>query len=115
MSAQAKQVPSTYGLKTTVIDKIITELENFPDIEKAILYGSRAKGNYHNGSDIDLTLAGAKLATSTLYRLDRALEELLLPYTIDLSLMKEIENPKLLDHIQRVGKTFYQRDTTRAQ
>lgn len=109
MSSQAKQAPKPYGLENSVIEKIVAELEKLPVIESAILYGSRAKGNYRNGSDIDLTLTGEKLTAKALYRLDNALEELLLPYSIDLSILKEIDNPRLLEHIQRVGIIFYEK------
>jgi predicted nucleotidyltransferase len=47
-----------FGLKESVIRKICSVLARYPQVEKAILYGSRAKGNYKNGSDIDLTLRG---------------------------------------------------------
>lgn len=47
-----------YGLKDTSIQKIRGVFARYPQVEKAVLYGSRAKGNYKNGSDIDLTLRG---------------------------------------------------------
>jgi predicted nucleotidyltransferase len=50
-----------YGLKDDVVKKIINVFSKYPQIEKAVLYGSRAKGNYKNGSDIDLTLFGENL------------------------------------------------------
>lgn len=79
-------------------------------MEKAILYGSRAKGNYKNGSDIDLTLhGGASLTLDVLYKIINELDDLLLPYTIDLSILNDIGDPDLIEHIQRVGVTFYAR------
>ena len=45
-----------FGLKDITIQKIQQVLAAFPQVEEAILYGSRAKGNYKDGSDIDLTL-----------------------------------------------------------
>lgn len=47
-----------YGLTQEIIEKIRSVYSRFPQIEKAVLYGSRAKGNYKTGSDIDLTLYG---------------------------------------------------------
>jgi predicted nucleotidyltransferase len=97
-----------FGLKETTIQKICTILAAYPQVEQAILYGSRAKGNYKNGSDIDLTLSGnADLTMKVFYHILNDLDDLLLPYTIDLSLLKDISNPDLLGHIQRVGQTFY--------
>jgi predicted nucleotidyltransferase len=96
-----------FGLKTDTIHAIQEVLAKYPDVEKAILYGSRAKGNYRNGSDIDLTLTGEKLNLNTLQKIENELDELFLPYKIDLSLHKQIQNAELLEHIERVGKVFY--------
>jgi len=74
------------------------------------LYGSRAKSNYRDGSDIDLTLVGDALSHAQLNRIETQLDDLLLPYTIDLSLFGHIDNANLIDHIRRVGVVFYARD-----
>lgn len=97
-----------FGLKEATIQKICTVLAAYPQVEQAILYGSRAKGNYKNGSDIDLTLLGnADLTVKVLYHILNDLDNLLLPYTIDLSILSHIQDPDLLGDIQRVGQTFY--------
>lgn len=97
-----------YGLQDATIQKICAVFARFPQVEKAVLYGSRAKGNYKNGSDIDLTLRGdAALTLNVLYKISEELDDLLLPYTIDLSISANISDPDLIDHIQRVGVTFY--------
>jgi uncharacterized protein len=98
----------SFGLKETTIEKIRGVLARYPEIEKAVLYGSRAKGNYRNGSDIDLTLVGDGLTHNQLLRIEMEIDDLLLPYKMDLSLYRQIENPSLLEHIARVGITFYQ-------
>lgn len=99
-----------YGLKDIHIKKIRSVFAGYSNIEKAVLYGSRAMGNYRNGSDIDLTLVGESLNLSTLLKIENEIDDLLLPYEIDLSLLHKIENPKLLDHINRVGKVFYEKE-----
>ena len=99
-----------YGLKESTLQLICTVLAQYPRIEKAILFGSRAKGNYKNGSDIDLTLIGGKdLTNHLLYRVMDALDDLLLPYTIDLSIFSNISDTDVINHIQRVGLDFYTR------
>jgi uncharacterized protein len=98
----------SFGLKETTIEKIRSVFAKYPEIEKAVLYGSRAKGNYRNGSDIDLTLMGDGLTHNQLLRIEREIDDLLLPYKMDLSLYRQIENPDLSKHIDRVGITFYQ-------
>lgn len=82
----------------------------FPQIGQVIIYGSRAKGTFKPGSDIDLTLLPVKTATLDLalqFQIEEALEELLLPYQIDLSILDSIDNPALIEHIHRVGQVFY--------
>ena len=97
-----------YGLPQSVVQKICAVLIRYPQVEKAILYGSRAKGNYKNSSDIYLTLTrGADFNLNSVYRILRELDELLLPYIIDLSIFNDIDDPDVIGHIQRVGITFY--------
>ena len=81
-----------------------------PEVERVILYGSRAKGNYHNGSDIDLTIVRDQVTADRFSRLQLALDDLLLPYTIDRSLLRQIDNPDLLAHIERADVVFYERE-----
>ena len=96
-----------YGLSQSVVQKIREVLSRYPQVDKAILYGSRAKGNYKNGSDIDLTLHGEGLSLTTIYKILGDLDDLLLPYTIDLSIYRTLSDPDFIDHIKRVGVTFY--------
>jgi len=100
-----------YGLGDTVIAKIHAVLQKYPQVQRAVLYGSRAKGNYKPGSDIDLTLIGGEdLTLDVLYRIAWELDDLLLPYTFDLSIFHQIDDPDVIDHIQRVGVVFYDRE-----
>lgn len=82
-----------FGLKEIAIEKLCGVFANHPQVDKAVIYGSRAKGNYKNGSDIDLTLrGGADLTTSVLYKILDEIDDLLLPYTIDLSIFHNLHN-----------------------
>ena len=101
-----------FGLSKTAIKKIRTVFARFSGIEKAVLYGSRAKGTFKTGSDIDLTLFGETLKPSQLGEIAEALDDLLLPYTIDLSLYAELNHAKLREHIDRAGVIFYEREST---
>ena len=98
-----------HGLSAQTVERIVTVLAHYPEIEKAVLYGSRAKGNYRNGSDIDLALFGNSLNFSLLTRLDNELDDLLLPYKFDLSFFASLTHPELIDHIRRVGVVLYER------
>ncbi|MGB9499510.1 MAG: nucleotidyltransferase domain-containing protein [Dissulfuribacterales bacterium] len=96
-----------FGLKEDIIKQINDLFAKYPQIKKAVIYGSRAKGNFKKGSDIDLTLEGAGLNLSVINSLLNELDDLLLPYTFDVSIFKQISNVGLVEHIERVGKVFY--------
>jgi predicted nucleotidyltransferase len=98
-----------FGLSEITCATIRRILERYSNVEKAVLYGSRAKGNYKNGSDIDLTLIGDALGHQTLSDIAGELDESFIPYTVDLSLYAELNDAKLRDHIDRVGVVFYER------
>ena len=98
-----------FGLPPAAVKKIQGVFARYPQVEKAMLYGARAKGNYKNGSDIDLTLYGDGLNLGILLKILDGLDDLLLPWMVDLSIFSTIDNDKLREHIERVGKVFYQR------
>ncbi|MBI1317182.1 nucleotidyltransferase domain-containing protein [bacterium] len=96
-----------FGLTIATIQAIQGVFKKHTEVEKAILYGSRAKGNYCPGSDIDLTLLGEDLNLTTLHKIENELDDLMLPYKMDLSIQKQIKDKELLEHIERVGKVFF--------
>lgn len=98
-----------YGLEQKDIQKINTVFNKYPAIEKVILYGSRAMGNYKPHSDIDLALKGKNLNLKEQFTIETELDDLLLPYKMDISIYHKIENQDLINHIDRVGKVFYDR------
>ena len=97
------------GLRQETIEAIRSVFRNCSDVESVILYGSRAVGTFKPGSDIDLTIRG-EVSLSQLLCLEELLDALLLPYKIDLSIQSKIDNPQLIEHINRVGIAFYERD-----
>jgi len=99
-----------FGLKETVIARIQAVFTSFTEVDEAILYGSRAKRNYKDGSDIDLTFKGKGLNHHLIGKINAAIDDLLLPYMFDLSIYDQIKNPDLIDHIDRVGIVFYKKD-----
>lgn len=99
-----------YGLEEQTIIKIQSIFSQFQEIEKVILYGSRAKGNFKSSSDIDLTVVSKNsISLNDFYDIKNQLDELNLPFTFDVSLWNEIENNDLREHIERVGIVFYSR------
>lgn len=97
------------GLPSAAVEKICAVFASHPEVQKVVLYGSRAKGNYKTGSDIDLTMYGDSINHTLLLKILTELDDLLLPWMIDLSIFRQIDNVSLLEHIERVGVVFYQR------
>ena len=103
-----------FGLKEIAIEKICGVLAKHPQVDKGVIYGSRAKGNYKNGSDIDLTLYGGEdLTQKVLSKILNEIDDLPLPYTIDLSIFNDLSDPDFIDHIRRVGIVFYEREPSK--
>ena len=98
------------GLSEPVIRKIRDVFKRYPQVEKAVLYGSRAKAAHKTGSDIDLTLHGrTDLTLNVLLRIADDLDDLFLPYTFDLSIFRDITDSDVIEHIRRVGVTMYEK------
>ena len=98
-----------FGLKSNAIKLLRSVFSRYPSIEVVILYGSRAKGNFKPSSDIDLTIVGPQVDLSIRFKIENEIDDLLLPYKVDLSLFHQIDNLELIDHIKRVGVEFYKR------
>lgn len=103
----------SHGLPALVIDRIQRVLFQHPAVERAVLYGSRAKHCHREGSDIDLTLQGNRLDDRVLNRIANDLEELLLPWQFDLCHFDRLTHQELVAHIQRVGVVLYEREAVR--
>lgn len=101
---------SSFGISLNYITKINSIFCLYPNIEEVIIFGSRAKGNFRDNSDIDLAIKGKSIDLSTLQQIENKLEELYIPNFIDLIVFDKIENTDLVDHINRVGKQFYKRE-----
>ena len=103
----AAQPTQGHGLPAKAINSILAVLADYPAIEQVTLFGSRAKGNYRNGSDIDLCVDAPALRLQEQLNIESRLDDLLLPWKIDLVLRHQIDNGALLDHIARVGIRIY--------
>ncbi len=98
-----------YGLSETTVVQITGALTRFPEVEQAVLFGSRAKGTYRRGSDIDLALVGEALDWRKVGQIDDALDDLLLPYEFSLIEFSKDTDPEVAAHIRRVGIVFYEK------
>ena len=88
-----------FGLSKDTIYAIHAVFGKYAEIIKVIIYGSRAKGSYREGSDIDLTLMGKNLNTDHLYRIKTAIDDLNTPYLFDISIYHQLDSKPLRQHI----------------
>jgi predicted nucleotidyltransferase len=98
-----------FGLPESVVLKIQHVFSQHPEIEKVMLYGSRAKGNFRPGSDIDLTILGSNADPQLLSLILTELDDLNTPYLMDVSLFSQITSVELRAHIDNFGQIFYLR------
>jgi len=97
-----------YGLPDRTLDTLNSIFRKYPGIKQAVLYGSRAKGKYRNGSDIDMALKTDGTFTRTdLLRITDDFDDSDMPYFVDVSIYDRISNPDLKSHIDRLGKILY--------
>lgn len=101
-----------FGLKEHELIALKNNFASFPEVEEAVIYGSRARGTNRCSSDIDLTLKGDNLTYLQLALIDAMIDDLLLPYFVDISLFKKLKDADLLDSICREGKPLFQRTIT---
>lgn len=97
-----------FGLLERDMDYIKKALSEFNEIEKAIVFGSRAMGNYKKGSDIDLAIIGEQVTHKTIFKLNDYLNEVYpLPYFFDIVHYDSLSNDELKKHIDTEGKLIY--------
>ena len=99
-----------YGLSEKTMGNIYRILKRYPEVEKAVIYGSRAMGNYREGSDIDMTLLGSGLSYDILGKILGDLDDSSIPYLFDVSIYDRLKSDSLRDHINRRGKVLYDRN-----
>jgi uncharacterized protein len=96
------------GLSENTIKNTIQALRLFPEIEKASIYGSRAKGTYSNGSDIDIALYGKEISDKILLEIKVFLNERTpLPYSFDITYYNKIKSEELKEEIDNCSIPFY--------
>ena len=97
-----------FGLSETVIKELQDVFRRHANIEKVLIFGSRSKGNYRAGSDIDLAVVGQGIDYSQLLAIQCELDDLELLYSIDLLDYQKEKGTPIGDHIDRVAQIFYE-------
>ena len=99
-----------YGLQDEDLEYIITAIARFPEIRQAVIFGSRAKGNYKPGSDVDIAVIGENVSLHAIASLHSLLEEEgPLPYLFDIVDYTHTDHGELKEHIDRQGKIIFER------
>ena len=96
-----------FGLPEKTINQLLEYFQSKPFIEKVYIYGSRAKGTYQNGSDIDLAIWTDD--HENFLRIWGELDDLSTPYMFDVTDYKLLTNDKLKNSIDKDGQLFYQK------
>lgn len=89
---------------------ILAIFSKYSQVEEVIMYGSRAKGNFTERSDVDIVIAKSKIDRHILGKIIFDINNSNFPYTVDLQILENIKNKNLIDHIHRVGKIFYKKE-----
>lgn len=103
---------SNFGLSDLDMQELTHILKKYPEVEQAIIFGSRAMGNYRQGSDVDMTLKGEALTPKIESKIWNDLEDSNLPYFFDLSIYHLLTTPNFIKHIDEKGKIFYQKESS---
>ena len=98
-----------HGLSEETVVRIAQVLARFHGVERALLFGSRAKGTYKHGSDIDLALVGTSLDWRTVGKIYDALDDMLLPHRFSLIVYDQSTDPEVAAHIVQVGIPLFER------
>jgi len=97
-----------FGLSEEDIGSINTVISKRREVEEALIFGSRAKGNYKNGSDVDIVLKGKNITRDTILSISGELnDETIMPFQFDILNFSTIRNEELIEHINRVGEIIY--------
>jgi predicted nucleotidyltransferase len=103
-----------FGLTEKDLSIILDVLSRTEHVEIAIIFGSRAKGNYKTGSDVDIALNGRNLCVEDITRISYWLnEETILPYKFDIVNYHTLKESALTAHIDRVGIVIYNKENSR--
>jgi len=100
-----------FGLSENIVNILKNFFSSFPEIQEVKIYGSRAKGNFRKGSDIDFALYG-DIDFETLARIKTEIDELPTPYKFDITDYKTLAHKGLKEHIDRVGEIFYKKENS---
>lgn len=96
-----------YGIEEEIYEEMLNIFKEISQINKVILFGSRAKNTYKPTSDIDLAVELTQDNKKLL--LIRKLDEIRCALKFDVLNRKNIKNEQLIKDIEIQGITIYQK------
>ena len=96
-----------HGLMERDRQTLFEIFEKFQEVKSVYLYGSRAKGTYKSGSDIDLAIMNGNVSPKTIRSIKAEIQDSNLPYFVDITDFTTLNHKELAEHIQRMGVPFY--------
>ena len=99
-----------YGLTDIQFEQIIGIISKYPEIQQALIFGSRADGTNKESSDVDIAIKCPASDTTTIGKLLVDFEESSLPFFFDVVDYNKTENEKLKSHIDMYGVVFFEQE-----
>ena len=96
-----------FGISSKDAEILNSVFKKFPQVKQVILYGSRAKGNFRENSDVDLVIANSEIDRYSIGKILSEIDDSNFPYLVDIQVLNTIKNKELLDDIDRVGKILF--------
>jgi len=100
-----------FGLKDSIIIKIKDVLLKYDEIEKALIFGSRARGDYKKTSDIDIAIFSHNMTSSRINLLRNDFDDLDIIYTVDVVDFNKLSKEELKNNIINDGMVIYNRNS----
>ena len=97
-----------FGLRQKDMDFMTHLFLGYPEIEKVMIYGSRGRGDFEHGSDVDLALSGKGITSEIVSHIHTILEEDSPTYLwFDVLHLDTLKNEKLKEQIEKYGKLIF--------
>ena len=107
--AMKEKEKNAFGFTHRDIKTLQDIFKKYTDVKNVFIFGSRAKGTYKQGSDIDLAIMNKGVKDMVIGKIKSDFEESSLPYIVDLVNYHTIKHSQLKNHIDRVGVPFYEK------
>jgi proline iminopeptidase len=99
----------SFGLSERIREDLQRVFARYPEVQRVLIFGSRAKGCEQPGSDIDLAVVAPALSEAEFARVWAAIDALPLIFKVDLLHWDRLHDDRLKQKIQAEGRVFFVR------